>query len=124
MKYRIYKNVSRDGMMGYKPGQSMWVAPEWERAFLSDDDVANASAVFILHNRDDRPDGQICGSLSVGDVVAFPLAAESAESRMYACTPMGWERVDSFVVGQVVNLNDPGMLWRDAFAAGWAEVVS
>jgi hypothetical protein len=30
-----------------------------------------AEDVFARHNRDDRPDGQLCPSMSIGDVVMF-----------------------------------------------------
>jgi hypothetical protein len=36
--------------------------------------------VFARHNRDDRPDGQLCPSMSVGDVVVFGESAFSVDS--------------------------------------------
>lgn len=30
-----------------------------------------AERVYARHNRDDRPDGQMCPSMSVGDVIVF-----------------------------------------------------
>ena len=43
--------------------------------------------LFAKHNRDDRPDGQLCPSMSVGDVVILGETAYTVES-------IGWERVD------------------------------
>lgn len=36
-----------------------------------------AERVFAIHNADDRPDGQLCPSMSVGDVVVFGESALS-----------------------------------------------
>jgi hypothetical protein len=46
-----------------------------------------AEQLFDRHNRDDRPDGRLCPSMSVGDVVVVAEVAVSVD----AC---GWRRVD------------------------------
>jgi hypothetical protein len=46
-----------------------------------------AEAVFTRHNRDDRPDGQLCPSMSIGDVVVFGDVSLSVDHR-------GFVRVD------------------------------
>jgi hypothetical protein len=46
-----------------------------------------AEDVFASHNRDDRPDGQLCPSMSVGDVVMFGEVAMSVDD-------VGFARVD------------------------------
>ena len=44
------------------------------------DVFAAAERVFIRHNRDDRPDGQLCPSMSTGDVVVIGEIALTVES--------------------------------------------
>lgn len=39
--------------------------------------AAAAEMVYAVHNRDDRPDGQLCPSMSIGDVVTFGEVALS-----------------------------------------------
>ena len=46
-----------------------------------------AEDVFARHNRDDRPDGQLCPSMSIGDVVMFGEVAMSVDD-------IGFARVD------------------------------
>ena len=48
-------------------GWSGVVVASWSGAGLE----AVAEAVFARHNRDDRPDGELCPSMSVGDVIVF-----------------------------------------------------
>ena len=44
------------------------------------DVFAAAERVWVRHNRDDRPDGQLCPSMSVGDVVVIGETALTVES--------------------------------------------
>ena len=62
-----------------------------------------AVEVFARHNRDDRPDGQLCPSMSIGDVVVFGEVAMSVDR-------IGFARVDV----------DPGDLVPDRT---WREVI-
>ena len=62
-----------------------------------------AEDVFARHNRDDRPDGQLCPSMSIGDVVMFGEVAMSVDG-------IGFARVDV----------DPGDLIVDR---NWQQVV-
>lgn len=50
---------------------------------LSDAMYHACETLFARHNRDDRPDGQVGPSLSVGDVVVIGETA-------FSCEPQGW----------------------------------
>ena len=80
--YTNYANVSRPFMRGYEPGDTL--IKGWSGTL----DVDNgwtvnihhlAEDVFMRHNRDDRPDGQMCPSMSVGDVVVIGETALTVE---------------------------------------------
>jgi hypothetical protein len=45
-----------------------------------------AERIFERHNHDDRPDGQLCPSMSIGDVVVIGEVAVSVDR-------VGWRRV-------------------------------
>jgi hypothetical protein len=92
MKYTNYTNLDSHFMRAYEPGDRLVRGYEGELpnhfALVVDEATARATAevVFWIHNRDDRPDGQLCPSMSVGDVVVFGEMALSAE-------PAGWRIV-------------------------------
>ena len=105
--YIICKNLSADAMWrGYEEGDllglKVWTAPEgWDH--LGTDEVLER--IFERHNRDDRPDGQMCPSLSVGDVVSF-------QGRHSACVSMGWKDIDWSKANLVQEWE---LSWHDAF---------
>lgn len=94
MIYRIYHNLSRYGRIdGYSSGDTMWIDPTvYAIADLGDDTL---DAVYGRHNRDDRPDGQIAPSLSVGDVVAVTDLSPDVSTRYYAVDSIGFSSVDA-----------------------------
>lgn len=56
--------------------------------------------VFSIHNHDDRPDGQVAPSMSVGDVVVLGVdapdvaqAAVESYTLAFACERTGWSAV-------------------------------
>lgn len=49
-------------------------------------DLCILDKIFSKYNRDDRPDGQIRRSMSVGDIV-------SIDGRAYLCDLFGWTRL-------------------------------
>jgi hypothetical protein len=70
--YTNYTNMDSLFMKPYEPGHRLvkgWCGT------ITVDDITNVDAVadliFKKHNRDDRPDGQMCPSMSVGDVVVI-----------------------------------------------------
>jgi hypothetical protein len=73
--YTLWTNVSSGFRRIYQPGDSL------VRGFagvVDAESIADASALlFARHNRDDRPDGQIAPSMSVGDVIEFSECALS-----------------------------------------------
>lgn len=86
MPYQVLHNLDARFMRGYEPGDRLadGFAGEIASPELDQDRSAlealyqmmlgTAEAVFVRHNRDDRPDGQQFPSISVGDVVIFPNA--------------------------------------------------
>jgi hypothetical protein len=81
ISYRNYTNGAAPFMRGYQPGDVLiagWAGTESLDESL--DVFAVAERIWIRHNRDDRPDGQLCPSLSVGDVVVIGETALTVES--------------------------------------------
>ena len=81
ISYRNYTNGSHPFMRGYAPGDVLIAG--WAGTVTLDESLdvfAAAERVFLRHNRDDRPDGQLCPSMSVGDVVVIGETALTVES--------------------------------------------
>lgn len=90
--YTNYTNTGSAFMRGYERGDPLVRGYSGEIAtsmfdHLLDPTDAILERIFALHNRDDRPDGRLCPSMSVGDVV---ILGETA----WTVLPSGWERVD------------------------------
>src|SRR3954454_20367508 len=88
ISYRNFTNGSAPFLSGYEPGDVLIAG--WVGATPLDEPLdvfAAAEEVFARHNRDDRPDGQLCPSMSVGDVVVFGEEAMSVAD-------IGFARVD------------------------------
>ena len=81
ISYRNYTNGSAPFLRGYQPGDVLVAG--WAGTVTLDkslDVFAAAERVFVRHNRDDRPDGQLCPSMSTGDVVVIGETALTVES--------------------------------------------
>ena len=81
ISYRNYTNGSALFMRGYEPGDRLIAG--WTGTVTVDgppDAFAIAERIWLRHNRDDRPDGQLCPSMSVGDVVVIAETALTVES--------------------------------------------
>lgn len=88
MKYQNYTNMDARFTRPYRAGDRLipgW-AGETRHSELSPPEVV-LEAIFVIHNYDDRPDGHLCPSLSVGDVTVLGEAA-------WSCAVMGWKRVE------------------------------
>jgi hypothetical protein len=85
MKYTILHNIDAHWSRPYRQGDRLVKGYQgtipttvgWSSA-------QHAEPVFMIHNRDDRPDGQSAPSLSVGDVVILGEVAVTVAS-------FGWE---------------------------------
>jgi hypothetical protein len=87
LTYTNYTNIDAGFMRPYEQGDR--VVKGWTGSITVDDPTnveAIAERIFAKHNRDDRPDGRLCPSMSVGDVIIFGEVAVSVAS-------MGWEIV-------------------------------
>jgi hypothetical protein len=75
MQYTNYTNLDAGFWRPYEPGDRL------VKGFTGDIEfprgVAALEAIFVRHNRDDRPDGQLCPSMSVGDVIVLGETAWS-----------------------------------------------
>lgn len=91
MKYTLYHNVDKYADV---PGEPLNIWGEYRPAhrvafyFRGDielddhpDRLAACEALFVKHNRDDRPCGRLGPSLSIGDVIVFGDAAAFAVGR-------------------------------------------
>lgn len=80
ISYRNYTNGSAPFLCGYQPGDVLIAG--WAGTVVLDESLdvfAAAELVFVRHNRDDRPDGQLCPSMSTGDVVVIGETALTVE---------------------------------------------
>src|SRR5215467_10138396 len=96
MKYEIWSNVSLRPMRffsGYEPGDKMKKSWEGELDIsqLTGGEVTNRLLDWIWHkfNQDDRPNGQIAHSLSIGDVVVL-------DGEAFAVANVGWTELSDF----------------------------
>ena len=76
--YTNYTNIDAGFFRPYEPGDRLvrgWTGTvEVARGHRITGDgslMAAAEVLFARHNRDDRPDGQMCPSMSIGDVILF-----------------------------------------------------
>lgn len=92
--YDIFHNIDARWMRAYEPTDRL--IEGWSGRFDNRDidDVNSAcDVIFAMHNRDDRPDGQLAPSLSVGDVVKLWL---NGRYDMRSVDNFGWKRVPVF----------------------------
>lgn len=75
MRYTNYTNMDAGFMGTYEPGQRL--VKGWAGEIDMPPGVVVLEAIFSRHNRDDRPDGQLCPSMSVGDVIVIAETAWS-----------------------------------------------
>jgi hypothetical protein len=80
LTYTNYTNIDASFCRPYEPGDRL------VKGWSGDIEVANADfdglveVIYAKHNRDDRPDGRLCPSMSVGDVVVIGETALSVAS--------------------------------------------
>src|SRR5262245_8464725 len=88
IKYTNYTNIDASFCRAYEPGDRLvrgWQG-ELPPCFTPREDLpleqlmlGIAEVLFARHNRDDRPDGRMCPSMSVGDVVVIGETAMSVD---------------------------------------------
>ena len=80
--YSNFINVDARFGRPYQPGDRLVLG---HRGQIEVDDASDlndiAEQLFVRHNGDDRPDGQLCPSMSVGDVILIGETAVSVASR-------------------------------------------
>jgi len=88
--YTNYTNLDAKFWRIYEPGDRLVKGWTGEIEFDLSTRLLGAlgilEVIFAKHNRDDRPDGQMCPSMSVGDVVVLGEHA-------YSVADMGFEEV-------------------------------
>lgn len=105
--YKRFVNVNfneqaRASFDGYKAGDPITMTAIGSVEAATELDACEQ--VFIRHNQDDRTDGRVGPSMSVGDVVI--LRTEDC-SKGFACTANGFERI------QILDLNIDQRFWID-----------
>lgn len=93
--YTNYTNIDGDWRSGYTRGNRlvMGYSGEITPAAIEGIDCISEPIAYVLefifatHNRDDRPDGRLCPSMSIGDVIVLGETA-------WTVTRDGFERVD------------------------------
>jgi len=93
--YKRYVNIGPNHFAGYKadgPDGGDPLVLVFASTIEAHDPQDALGAVWIRHNRDDRPDGQIGPSLSVGDVVVLQADGQ-ADAQAYSCGGFGWSEV-------------------------------
>lgn len=85
ISYTNYTNLDSHYDRPYEPGDRLvrgWTGEIDVYASPIDPSKSTMNAAELLfnrHNRDDRPDGQMCPSMSVGDVIVFGEVAVSVD---------------------------------------------
>jgi hypothetical protein len=101
--YVCWTNLDGGRLRPYRPGDRL--VRGWTGVLDQLDPAPKldtlAEIVFVRHNRNDRPDGRLCPSMSVGDVVMFGEAALSVDRIGFAAvnvasadliTDRGWRQ--------------------------------
>ena len=75
--YTNYTNIDAGFMRPYERGDRL--VRGWSGDIVLYSPEMTAEAIYTIHNHDDRPDGQMCPSMSVGDVVIIGEIALSVD---------------------------------------------
>ena len=78
--YTNYTNIDASYCRPYEPGDRLVKGYSGEVEVVLDTPTLSLEYLFAIHNRDDRPDGQLCPSQSVGDVIVIGETAWSVAS--------------------------------------------
>ena len=82
LKYTNWTNLDAEFNRPYERGDRLVRGWSGELVVAAGPPLVElAEEVFARHNRDDRPDGQLCPSMSIGDVVVFGEVALSVDRR-------------------------------------------
>lgn len=125
--YHLYRNVGRP-FFPYEPGIKLW----FDRTAYNVADASTApdalsgeaplvlDAIYARHNRDNRPDGQLAPSLSVGDVIALEFG--TGRDRFFSVDSFGFTEVESPLLTDVYNagFGNLGKLYGEST---WAEAI-
>jgi len=92
VRYTNYTNLDACFLTPYQPGDRLvkgWTG-EVDEFTVSDVAIVEVTLerIFTRHNRDDRPDGQLCPSMSIGDVVI--LSADDAIPAAWSVNDRGF----------------------------------
>lgn len=103
--YKRFSNVAPGAMLhGYTAGDKITCTAIGTVQAINVTDACEQ--VFIAHNRDERSDGRVGPSMSIGDVVILRDDVDGL-STSYACTSDGFERIG------ILDLNIDPRFWID-----------
>ncbi len=97
IRYYVWENENKKFLGEYSPGDQLRLAAvgavlgEWTNDGLLDE-------LFDRFNRDNRPNGKVASSLSVGDVITLSYGDYDAVSRpvrSFTCLSLGWKEVET-----------------------------
>lgn len=89
MNYTNYTNLDAHYGRPYEPGDRLVRGWTGEIPYVVTPELLmeTAEALYTNHNRDSRPDGKLCPSMSIGDVIIIGEVALSVDH-------MGFKHVD------------------------------
>jgi hypothetical protein len=96
MKVWVFENADPTGdrfIGGFRPGHPLrlaWVVDDDRDGHADETDETICEELFALLNRDDRPNGKVAPSMSVGDVVTI---SDEDGTRSYTTEGVGFERL-------------------------------
>ena len=78
--YTNFTNIDASFIRPYEPGDRLVQGWTGEVEIDSDNFDRLVEVIYARHNRDDRPDGRLCPSMSIGDVIIIGETALSVAS--------------------------------------------
>lgn len=78
-RYTNYSNLDASFMRPYEPGDRLVKGWTGETDLAFPHEMRALEEIYFRHNHDDRPDGQMCPSMSIGDVVIVGEGAWSVD---------------------------------------------
>jgi hypothetical protein len=109
--YTNYSNLDAGFLRVYEAGDRL--VRGWVGQIEGGLPEAVLERIFARHNQDDRPDGQLCPSMSVGDVVVFGWCRSARSWSGWSVAPFGFAPVTLMAADLIHDRT-----WREAREEG------